>query len=130
LGKNDSMHRKEELNREQRLAKFIIHWNNKEIDELTEFLSPKVELRSTNVLRIFPDSKGVISGREKILEYFKIVLNKIPNFIIIFETIKKLDDSIIINSRTQDGLFSFHVQYYFDTHDKIYSIKSDLAEKF
>jgi hypothetical protein len=120
----------EKMSREKILEDFINLWNDKKIDELSSFLTPEVELRSTNVLRIFPESKGVLEGRDKILDYFKIVLEKIPNFVIVFEAIKNIDESIVINSRTQDNSLDFHVQYYFDRNNKIYSIKSDLAEKF
>ncbi len=109
---------------------FITLWNKKDIQALGPYMTDHVELRSTNVLRIFPDSNGVIKGRQSVLEYFEVVLKKVPNFVVDFQPNKETSDSIIVNSKTIDGLFDFHVQYHFDHQDKIYLIKSDLSEKF
>jgi hypothetical protein len=116
--------------RKEIIASLIEKWNAKSIEDLGPYFDDHVELRSTNVLRLFPDSNGVLKGVQKVLNYFEVIVEKIPNFIVECETVVEFDDSIIINSKTTDGLLDFHVQYYFDRKNKITLIKSDLSEKF
>lgn len=117
-----------EQSRENLLKKIVAHWNAREFDAMGLYLSDDIELRSTNIIRLFPDSQGVIKGKQTVLDYMAIARDRIPNYVVEYKDIKLHNDTAIISTQTIDEKYNFHVQYFFRPSNEIYMIKSDLAE--
>lgn len=117
--------------KESVVNKFVECWNDKNLSDCAIFLTENVELRSSNVYQMFPESNGVLKGKKTVLSYFNIILEKMPDFIIGKNiVVQTKEDSLLVNATTENGLLNYHVQYFFNADNKIYLIKSDLSETF
>ncbi len=75
---------------------FIQRWNSKNLDYFLELVSDDMVLRSSLVIRVIPESNGVIQGKEILRNYWSIILEKFPDH---YFTIKKVEinkDKIIL----------------------------------
>lgn len=109
------------------INKWIECWNASNIDGCELLLDDSVKLISTHVLRLFPDSNGVIIGKETALKYFHLIFEKYPAIKIGINSLRTSDDSVILDSLNEDNI-TCHVQYYVNDSNLIYLVKADISE--
>ena len=112
----------------QEIYKWINVFNTKDIDGCYEMLDDSVELHSTLILKLFPESGGIIKGRKCAINYLNLIFEKFPSIIIKNPRfVYKNSDSIIMNANDGQGS-EIHAQYFLTADSRIRMIKADIAK--
>jgi len=110
--------------------KFVHHWinswNNKDLDGCSNWLDEHVETTSNYIASLFPDSYGHIRGKESLLKYFSIVLEKMPNFKLKEPVHNIVGNTIMLTTLNAANNKTALIGYSFTDEGKIIEIKASL----
>ena len=60
-------------------AEWVASWNSHDLDKILEHYAADFSIETPMALKIIPESKGVVAGKNKVREYWAQGLKLIPN---------------------------------------------------
>lgn len=114
---------------EKELRIFLQYWNKQDIDACAARITDDIELHSSYALKIFPESNGILVGKEMVLEYIKLMFNGFINIDVANPKISKVDDYYIVKAANDTDTLNYYLRYYLNDKHQIYLVKSNLTQK-
>lgn len=99
--------------------KWLESWNSGDLDRILEHYSEDFSIQTPMALKLFPESQGTISGKERVREYWEKGLKLIPNLEFELKNLLNGIDSISIyyaNTATNTEAVEM---MYFDDQKKV-----------
>lgn len=112
---------------EQFVQNWVASWNAKDLIACGAWLDDHVESISSNIALWFPESKGKIEGKNSLLKYFELVLDKIPNFTLSNPTYEIIGNTIMLSTLNDANKEIAFIGYSFSEQGKIIKIKASLG---
>jgi len=116
------------MTKEEVLREFIKAYNKKDLKKCCDFFSKDIELRSSYLGQLFPESKGIIIGKEALEDYLVLVFKSLSEHKSEEFTIKKVEQYYIVQGNNIDNTLNYYLHYYINDEDLIYLIKSNLTQ--
>ena len=91
------MHEKEKI-----LRSFLDAWNNRDLETCMRFFTNEIELRSTYAFYLFPESKGVLTGKLIIKIYLQFLFDGMDNIDVAKLNIVDVGDYFIVRGRNDN----------------------------
>lgn len=99
--------------------KWLESWNSRDLDQILEHYSEDFSVHTPMALQLFPESKGTISGKERVREYWKKGLELIPNLEFELKDVLTGIDSVSIYYKNIATSAEAVEMMYFDEQRKV-----------
>ncbi|MBK7689852.1 MAG: nuclear transport factor 2 family protein [Bacteroidetes bacterium] len=76
--------------------RWIDLWNDKSVEEYLTQYRDDVVLVSSLALRLFPDSKGTMTDKKVLLNYWSLVRQKFPNYRFTLNAVSTFENKVVI----------------------------------
>lgn len=101
-------------------AKWAASWNSRNLDEILSHYSDDFTIETPMALELFPQSKGVISGKANVRAYWEIGLSKIPDLhFTVLDLLTGINSLTIYYVNTATGKKSAE-SLFFNSQGKVY----------
>ncbi len=98
-------------------------WNNESVEEYLTQYRYDVVLVSSMALRLFPESKGRLTDKKVLYNYWSIVREKFPNYKFKISRVSTFENKIIIYYATTDDTTKAICILTVDEEEMIYKIE-------
>lgn len=115
------------MSKEETLREFIKFYNLRDVKGCSQFLAEDFELRSSFVLHIYPDSKGILKGKEVVKKYLELLFKQLPDLEVSEFILENMGDYYVAKGDNDKATMNYYVHYYLNDDNLIYLIKSNLT---
>ena len=98
-------------------------WNHKSIDEYLSQYRDDVVLVSSMALRLFPDSKGTLTDKKLLHNYWSLVRDRFPNYLFKISNVTTFENKIVIYYTTLDESTKSITILTIDEDEMIYRVE-------
>ena len=114
--------------KEQVVRSFIDAYNRKDVAGCANLLSEDVELLSTYVMRLFPESGGKLSGRQQFADYLEWFFNQMEDVEANEYELENKGDFYVVRADSNNQKLNYYLHYYVNEDNLLYLIKSNLTQ--
>ncbi len=113
--------------REKIARQFITYYNQRDTENCEKLVADDIELRSTYVQHLFPDSNGIINGKAEFIQYLDLLFKNMPDLEAGEIDLKDTGEYVIVSAFNLQETISYYVHYYVNDEGLLYLIKSNLT---
>jgi len=114
--------------KEKTLKQFLDFWNKQDLSSCAKYITDNVELHSSYALKLFPESNGILKGKEMVLEYIQLIFKGFVDIVVSDPSITKVDDYFVVKANNETNTLSYYLHYYINEDDLIYLVKSNMTQ--
>lgn len=112
---------------EKTVRQFIGYYNQRNTLQCGTLLASDVELRSTYIKHLFPDSTGILQGKSAVLDYLDLLFKNMPDLEAGEIDLVDNGDYIVVSAYNLNKTISYYLHYHVNEEGLLYLIKSNLT---
>lgn len=113
--------------KEQIVREFLNYYNQRSVEGCATFFTEDIELRSTYVKELFPQSDGVLTGKPAVLAYLALLFKHMPNLETGEVNITNTGTELIVKGNNVSDTLNYYLHFSVNDQNFIYLVKSNLT---